>query len=236
MKISEALTLGELVAERPERSKVFERLGLDYCCGGKRSLEDACREKGLDRASVMAELEACEKNEGVEPSWQTASIAELCGHIEQTHHAYLKAELPALQALVSKVLGAHGQNHPELYRVAELVGRLREELESHLLKEEQILFPMCRELERAQALPEFHCGSVGNPIRVMEYEHDQAGDAVHQIRRLTAGYAVPTGACNSYRAMLARLEALELDLHQHVHKENNILFPRVQKLEADLSK
>jgi regulator of cell morphogenesis and NO signaling len=229
------MTVGRLVAEQPARASVLERLGLDYCCGGNRSLTDACAAKGLDVQAVQRELEDCDAaDREPEQDLTRASVTALCDHIERTHHAYLRKALPRLDTLTEKALTAHGENHPELRELRDLFRALRSELEAHLAKEEMILFPLCRQIDGAAVRPRSHCGSVANPIRVMIAEHEDAGAALVTMRALTAGFAPPPDACNTYRAMLAALSELELDLHRHIHKENNILFPKVEALEAAL--
>jgi regulator of cell morphogenesis and NO signaling len=229
-------TVGELVTARPHRSRVFEELGIDYCCGGRKPLEQACQARGLDLQHVLARLEEADR-EPVKDSrnWMQASMTELADHIEQTHHLYLRNELPRLTELTGKVRQVHSANHPETAEVERVVLALRSELESHMLKEEQILFPIIRELEATDTATTFHCGSVNNPIRVMEHEHDNAGHALSKLRELTNGYAAPDDACGTYRAMLDALQQLERDLHVHIHKENNILFPRASRREAKLA-
>jgi len=162
-------------------------------------------------------------------------LTELADHIEQVHHTYLKAELPRLDAMTEKVLEVHGESDPRLADVRRAFVGLHQELSSHLMKEEQILFPMIRQLESSSHVPAFHCGSVANPIRQMEYEHDSAGKALAVMRASTDDYRPPEWACNTYRAMLDGLKQLEWDLHQHIHKENNVLFPKAIRREADLA-
>lgn len=220
-------TVGELVTERPGRARVFERLEIDYCCGGKRPLEDACAAKGLDPGAVAAMLEALEESGGEEPDWTTATLGELCDHIVETHHAYLRDELPRLTFLVGKVASAHGNRHPELADVAQTYEGLAAELADHMLKEERVLFPACRRLEEGE---EILAAGLAAPIAVMEDEHAAVGAALERLHELTGGYAPPADACNSYRAMLDGLATLELDLHEHIHEENNILFPRAAAL------
>lgn len=227
-----ATTVGQLVAERPERARVFERLGIDYCCGGKVSLAEACRKKGLDAGTVLQVLEAAEQGGGGvdQTDWTKASLRALCEHIVQTHHDYLRRELPRLTELTTKVAAVHGSGHAELEEVRYTFAVMRAELEEHMMKEERILFPMIAQIESGDAEAGMHCGGIQNPIRVMELEHDSAGAALARMRELTRDYTVPQDACNTYRVMLEGLAALEADLHQHVHKENNILFPRAIEL------
>jgi regulator of cell morphogenesis and NO signaling len=228
--------VGDWVAALPLTSRVFETLRIDYCCHGKLPLEQACWEQKLDPDSVLASLEfaACAPG-GVAPrDWRKASLAELCEHIEATHHAYLKSELPRLHALLEKVIAAHGDAHPELAGLQAVFADFRAELEPHMCKEERILFPAIRLLDRAGTNPAFPFGTVANPIRMMEREHDNAGDALARIRELTDDYRAPQDACASYRALYDALRELEEDLHRHVHKENNILFPRAFEREQEL--
>jgi regulator of cell morphogenesis and NO signaling len=230
-------TVGQMVVERPQRSRVFDRLHINYCCGGKRTLEEACAKRGLDLEAVLGELEAFDAEaeaqpDGVRPA--NLTMTELADDIEQTHHAFLREELPRLGGLVKKVSAVHGQAHPWLTGLTLAYAELVAELEPHMLKEEQILFPMIRELDQAATAPSFHCGSVGNPIRMMEMEHQNAGAALDRMREMTTDYEIPEDACNSFRAMLSGLEHLEADLHLHIHKENEILFPKASEMEARL--
>ena len=230
-------TVGQMVVERPQRSRVFDRLHIDYCCGGKRTLEEACAKRGLDLEAVLAELEAFDAEAETQPDTvrpADLTMTELADDIERTHHAYLREELPRLGSLVKKVSAVHGQAHPWLTGLPSVYAGLVAELEPHMLKEEQILFPMIRELDQAATAPSFHCGSVGNPIRMMEMEHQNAGAALDRIREMTTNYEIPEDACNSFRAMLSGLEHLEADLHLHIHKENEILFPKASEMEARL--
>jgi regulator of cell morphogenesis and NO signaling len=225
--------VGRLVAERPARSRVFERLGIDYCCGGKLPLADACVRRGFDPADVLRDLEACDAGAvGDETDWGEASLTALADHIEAVHHAYLREAFPRLATLVEKVAHAHGERHPELLDLRSVFRAFRVELETHMAKEETVLFPLCRALEAGSRRASFHCGTINNPIRVMEWEHDRAGEALAAMRALTHDFAPPDDACNTYRALLDGLAELEADMHQHVHKENNILFPRASAVEA----
>jgi regulator of cell morphogenesis and NO signaling len=228
-------TVGQLVTERPGRARIFESFGIDYCCGGKKPLEVACREKGVDPKTVLGVLAVLDEQrpDATETDWSQAGLTELADHIERSHHASLKRELPRLSFLTTKVAHAHGGHRPELVELRDVFDAFRAELEAHMAKEEHVLFPLCRKLD-AGVPTRSHCGSVANPIRVMVQEHDDAGDALARMRSLTDGYAVPPGACNTYRAMLAALAELELDMHRHVHKENSILFPKAIDAESRL--
>lgn len=226
-------TLAEIVLDKPAAARVLEQLGLDYCRGGAQRLADACAEHDVDPTAVLASLAAIAP--GPPEDWATMDPDALVDHIERTHHVYLHAELPRLEALAEKVDGVHGSRHPELAAVLTTFRALRADLEPHLLKEERVLFPMIRDLARATAVPEFHCGTLANPISVMLVEHDRAGALLAELRRLTHGYTVPADGCASYRALYEGLAELEADTHQHVHKESNRLFPMVVELEAKLS-
>ena len=222
-------TVAELVTEMPGRARVFERLGVDYCCGGGRSLASSCIEKHLELELVLAEL-AGAGDDVEEPGrdWRSAQLGELCDHIVGTHHRYLRDELPLLGELVGKVARAHGGGHPELFEVEQVFVALADELQGHMLVEEDVVFPSCRTLEEGH--PELV--ALAGPVRAMELDHRETGTALENLRRLTGDYEPPAGACNSYRAMLERLERLERDVHRHIHEEENILFPRALELEA----
>lgn len=220
----------------PSRSRIFERFGIDYCCGGGKSLHEACTDKGLDIAQVLEELQSAGEPTDNEEAmdWTNRSATELVEHILEVHHVYLRRELPRLEQMSAKVSEIHGQNHPELSEVKILFDSLKAELGSHMLKEERILFPMIRQLEWTSDAGDFHCGSIRNPIQVMELEHEEAGRALARLRELTGDYTPPADACNTYRALLNGLQELEHDLHQHIHEENNLLFPKVVDLESRL--
>ncbi len=238
MSQMDALTpVGELVARRPGRAGVFERFGIDYCCGGHLPLVEACRQQKLKLEEVVTALESADRAPADPESrdWTATTLTELADHIVGTHHQYLRTELPRLTALLDKVAGVHGSRHPELHDCKRVFAGMRAELESHMAKEETVLFPLIAEMESERTVRASHCGTVRNPIQVMEAEHDSAGNALASLRQLTAGYAVPEDGCTSYRILLQALSGLELDLHQHIHKENNILFPRAIQLEEDIA-
>jgi regulator of cell morphogenesis and NO signaling len=227
--VDPARSLGSIVAERPARARVLEAAGLDYCCHGQRSLSEACAAAGLDTGDVAAALGAVDDVRAAEVD--QLDPAALVDHIESTHHAYLHEELPLLDALAVKVAGVHGERHPELAEVARLVGALRAELEPHLAKEEQVLFPAIRRLTAGPVSLPF--GSIENPIRVMLREHEQAGELLAALRSASGGYAVPDDGCASYRSLYERLAGAEADTFRHIHLENNVLFPAVEAIDGD---
>ena len=235
-KLDANSTVAQWVVEKPQTARVFEKLGIDYCCGGSAKVAVACKMKQLDALEVTRQL-ACAIDESEDASnldWTQTSLTELCDHIQQTHHAYLREELPRLEAMITKVVNAHGERHPSVHELKATFAELRGELEPHMMKEEQILFPAIRALETGANRPNFPFGPLANPIRMMEHEHDAAGGALKRIRELTADFQAPEDVCNTYRVMLDGLRQLESDLHIHIHKENNILFPRAQQLEESL--
>lgn len=231
--IDPRMTLGELVTTRPLLARELERRGLDYCCGGAATLHDACLSQHLDPVVVARELDAIASDD--EPdAWASMGPTQLVEHIVATHHRYLWDELPRLAALTDKILGVHGDHHPELIEVHDCFTELRADLEPHMSKEEQGLFPTIRELAASAAAASFHCGTIQNPISVMLEEHERVGELLAQLRALTNGYETPADGCASYQACYEGLAHLEADTHLHVHKENNLLFPAAIELEARL--
>jgi regulator of cell morphogenesis and NO signaling len=222
-------TLAEIVTSQPAAARILERHQLDYCCGGQQRLRTACDAADVDPDDVLAELATLTPQP--DPDWATMTPTLLVDHLEATHHAYLHSEFPRLSALVQKVVGVHGSRHPELANVLAAYEELRADLEPHLTKEERVLFPMIRELARSTTAPDFPCGSLQNPIRVMLTEHDRAGEVLARLRELTADYTTPADGCASYHALYEGLQGLETDTHLHIHKENNVLFPAVVVLE-----
>lgn len=234
VKIDVSTTLAEAVDAFPQLAREFERRGLDYCCGGQRSLGDACARIGLDPAVTIAELSQVGAT-AAPAEWTTMTADELVDHLEATHHRYLWDELPRVGALVDKIVSVHGERHPELTEVARCYSQVRADLEPHLLKEERVLFPMIRELAAADTMPSFHCGTLRNPIGVMLREHDAVGHLLTRMRQLTHDYQSPPDGCVSYTACFAAFAELEADTHLHIHKENNLLFPLVTRMERELS-
>ncbi len=237
MTLTTEKTVRDLAVENPSATRVFEKLGIDYCCGGGSTLESVCKAKGISYENVAASLAELEKHAPpTERDWQTAPLAELIGHIVSKHHGFVRCETPRLAALIAKVVGVHGKNHPELDRVQQVFAQVEQELTMHMMKEEQILFPAVIQMEEAKrrgvpaAPPMF--GTVRNPIRMMMAEHDSAGDGFSTMRDATQNFTAPDDACISYRTLYNALLEFEADLHQHIHLENNILFPRAVAMEA----
>lgn len=230
-------TIRELVQQYPATVPVFEAIGIDYCCGGGKTLEAACADKNVSVNLLLADLaNALETRPTPEDRrWISSSLSELAEYIVEQHHAYAKKELPRLAALAVKVDLRHGHMHPELNKIREMVEALSAEVGTHLLKEEQVLFPRLKVIEDAAQTgvlpPPAFFGSLLNPIRHMMSDHDDTGELLHTIRELTHNYVLPDGACMSYQALYRGLSDLERDLHQHIHLENNILFPRALEFE-----
>lgn len=220
--------VADLVRADPSRARVFERLGIDYCCGGNTPLQDACSDLGLDQKDVIALLEEPRGAGAEDIDWEAATIPELVDHIVDVHHTYLRAELEPLGVLVAKVAHAHGALHPELIDVKVAYAAVALELHEHMPKEEVVLFPACVALAGDDG-PERR---IDAPVQAMLDDHQEVANGLARLRRLTNGYTVPHWACASYRSMLDRLATLEADIHRHVHEENNILFPRALELAA----
>jgi regulator of cell morphogenesis and NO signaling len=238
MSIDIQRSVAEIALDRPQAAAVFEKLGIDYCCGGSKPLASACQAAGIDVNQVANLLEEASGKTGDEietRNWSEQSLASLISYIVEKHHAYCGEEGLRLQPLLEKVVSRHGDRHPELAQVQEAFTSLRNELSMHLMKEEQMLFPYIIAFEeqatRQSAPPRAPFGTVQNPVRMMVDEHDDAGHLLKEIRGLTRSFTAPPDACTSFKALYQGLEAFEVDLHQHIHLENNILFPRAVALE-----
>lgn len=232
-------TIGEMVTRDYRKAQVFKKLGIDFCCGGKKTLAEVSQKKGISLDKIKEELAAVEntgRQDGLPfDRWELDFLAD---YIINTHHEYVRESIPFLSELAAKVARVHGGRHPELVEVANVFMRIAQDLSLHMMKEEKILFPFVKELVSVKKsggkLEEKPLGTVSNPIQVMEMEHEQAGEDLEEIRRLTSNYALPADACNSYTILFKKLEEFENDLHKHVHLENNILFPKAIKLEKEL--
>ncbi len=240
MTLNANTTVRELALAMPQATRVFERLRIDYCCGGLKSLDAACAAAGLDVAGVLAQLDAANAAaQRADAPREFATLAELIDYILAKHHVYTKEEMQRLTVLLAKVVMAHGARHPELARVGELFRQLCADLQPHMFKEEIVLFPYVKALEAAAARggapmrPPF--GTVNNPVRMMMYEHETAGALLRALREAADDYRLPEDACTSYRTLYGALADFEQDLHQHIHLENNLLFPRAVELESKLA-
>jgi regulator of cell morphogenesis and NO signaling len=231
-------TVRELALENATATRVFEKLGIDYCCGGNKSLEEACRTANLNIDQVLDSLEMAEQSAHAaqkDRDWQVEPLADLIAHIKDTHHKYTREEMARLGPLFDKVCSVHGNNHPELLQIRGLFQGLTQELTTHLMKEEMVLFPYIVRMEEAaiekEPLVPAPFGTVQNPVSMMEHEHDSAGNALRAMREASNGYSAPADSCVSYQTLYKTLAAFETDLHQHIHLENNILFPRAVAME-----
>jgi regulator of cell morphogenesis and NO signaling len=241
MDLNADKTVREFATEVPNATRVFEKFGIDYCCGGSKPLEAACLQANISLNEVLRCLKEAEASlpsadSLYKPDLQNAGLAELIAHILAAHHGYVKHEVPRIKQLLFKVVAMHCAGHPELAAVQRTFHELADELLAHMMKEEVILFPHIEKLEQAagtgKPAPHGSFGSIRNPIRMMELEHESSGSALEQLRTLTSAYIPPENACSSYKTLYAALKDFEADLHQHVHLENNILFPRAIALEG----
>lgn len=226
-------TVRDLAVTIPGATRVFEKLGIDYCCGGLRSLHDACVAAQVDETAVLGELDALQRQAETprpSPEFALGALAGLITHIVEVHHEFTRDELVRIDKLLTKVCERHGTNHTELFEIQAAFRDLAADLGPHMQKEEVILFPYIRAIERAattgRAAPPAPFGTVQNPIRMMAFEHDRAGELLSKMRTLSNGYRTPDDGCVTFHTLYQALEGLEKDLHQHIHLENNVLFPR----------
>jgi regulator of cell morphogenesis and NO signaling len=235
---STTTTIRAIVADDFRAASVFERYGIDFCCGGNRLIADACRDLGVDESALEAELESVLSHAGSGlPRFNTWDLDLLTGYIVSNHHAYVRQAIGALRAHTRKVAEVHGERHPEVVEIAERFEGVAQEMTQHMVKEERMLFPYIEALvaaSRGGPAPFAPFGEVANPIRMMEIEHQAAGDETAAIRRLSGSYTPPADACATFQVTYKELEAFEADLHQHVHLENNILFPKAIALEHQM--
>lgn len=239
MDISSETRVADVATEYPGTVRVFQRYGIDFCCGGKRALSEVCDELKVELGQLKQDLDlavAGHRDEG--PAWHSWSMAQVITGIVDRYHRPLDQELPRLAGMMEKVLRVHGERHPELAEVSRIFGELRSELRPHMRKEEEMLFPYIVRIEVAAlagaALGNARVGSLTGPIVAMEAEHEEVGRGLAALRQRTDGYRSPADACNTFRGLYHGFAELERDLHQHIHVENNILFPRAAKVEAGL--
>lgn len=237
MNMSEETKVKEIAVSNATARKILEQAGVDYCCGGDKSLRDACTQSDASLDEIMERLRTAEEPlSSQDAQWTLAPLHELTRHIVNRHHSYVREAIRRIEPLLAKVKGKHGERHPEIANIEALFYQTSEEMIAHMQKEEQVLFPYINVLvlsvaeNRAIEPPFFR--TVRNPIRTMMKEHDSAGELMRQIRRKTSEYKAPPDACFSFQTLYRELEEFEADLHEHVHLENNILFPRAIELEV----
>lgn len=223
--------IGDIVTRFPGASDIFKQYRIDFCCGGKHTLEETAQKMGIDEGEVIRRLQQAyveaQERQTQETDWTALSNKELISHIVNRHHAFLTKELPLLSEYVTKILRVHGSHHPELSRLHTLFHQFKMEMEQHLIKEETMIFPLIQEYE-TQPSPEL-LEKIRQGINELEQEHTQAGDLLKEMRELTHDYQLPTDACHTYTVTFHKLEEAEADTFQHVHLENHILFPRFLK-------
>jgi regulator of cell morphogenesis and NO signaling len=234
------LSIGEIVTEDYRTAEVFSKFGIDFCCGGKDPLEETCSRKGINVHEVIQALKELEENtiKGDTPDYNSWELDFMVDYIVNTHHTYVIRALPQLDEMSTKVATVHGETHPEVIKIAGLYNAIAEELRMHMHKEENILFPYIKQMAVAkrnnESIQPSPFGTIENPIKMMEMEHESAGGNMQTINSLSNGFNTPEGACNTYQVLYAKLQEFEDDLHRHIHLENHILFPKAIALESEL--
>lgn len=231
-------TVADLVTENIKTAHIFKKYGIDFCCGGGISIQKACEKAKINFFDLEQDLLNVEQPTGRANNYNAWELDFLTDHIINVHHGYVEENIPLLIQYAARVVKVHGHHYDELKRIQELFSLVATELSSHMRKEELILFPFVKKLVHAKKegtpVPQPHFGTVDNPIKMMEAEHEEAGELLRQIAQLTNNFTPPQGACNTFRAFYAKLQEFEQDLHQHIHLENNILFPKALQLEKEL--
>jgi len=239
MQITGTKTVREIALEVPGATRVFEKMGIDYCCGGAKPIAEACLVAGVTVEEIAQSLERAEPVSNAlagSKDWRAESLASLITHVYDKHHVFTREELDRIEPLLAKVCSVYGDRRPELLQIQALFAELKRELLLHMMKEENILFPYITQMEKAVTAglpaPRPMFGTVRNPVQMMMAEHDGAGDLLRRIRRLSSDFNPPADACVSYQTLYSALDELEQDLHQHIHLENNILFPGAIEMEG----
>ncbi|MDT0688961.1 iron-sulfur cluster repair di-iron protein [Salegentibacter sp. F188] len=239
MNTLETKTVADLVTENIKTAHIFKKYGIDFCCGGGISIQKACEKANINYTDLERDLLNVDNTNSRATNYNSWELDFLTDHIINVHHSYVEENIPLLIQYAARVNKVHGHHYTELEEIQQLFSLVATELGGHLRKEELILFPFIKKMVKAKkegsALPEAHFGTVVNPIKMMEAEHEEAGELLRKISVLSNNYTPPQGACNTYRAFYAKLEEFEQDLHQHVHLENNILFPKALQLEKELN-
>jgi len=238
MTITKNQTIAQCVANNYQTATIFKKHKIDFCCGGKISISEACQKNKVDEETLLQELNEATQQKPQEDAEETYELDKLAKHIVEKHHAYVRQRIPEIEPFLDKVVRVHGEKHPELKKVQENFQAVKEELLSHMQKEENVLFPYIEQMmevkkNNTQLEPPFF-GTIKNPINMMEMEHESAGNAFKEIREITNDLTPPDGACNTYRVTFSLLDEFENDLHRHIHLENNVLFPKAIILENDL--
>ena len=238
MKNNDSKTVAEFVTKNIKTADVFKKHGIDFCCGGGVTIKEACKKNAVDFDTLITELNLVESTNSFLNDYNKWELDFLIDFIQNTHHKYVDENLTLLKQYLDKVAQAHGDNHPEIFEIQELIHVVSDELTTHMKKEELLLFPFIKKLVRAKRehtkIEKPYFDSVNNPIQMMEEDHDHAGDIFKRISKLTNAYQTPEDACNTFKALYAKLKEFEDDLHQHVHLENNILFPKARYIESRL--
>lgn len=236
--VTDEETIGEMVTKDFRKAEVFKRFGIDFCCGGKKTVKEVCDRKGIDYAEVEQQLNSFDEKDNTYFDFDQWELDFMVDYIINTHHKYVKDSLPFMTEMANKVARVHGGNHPELVDVAQVFDGLAKDFNLHLMKEENILFPYIKELVTAKqegtTVSKAPFGAVNNPTQLMETEHEQAGEDMLKIRTLTNDFTLPADACNSYQILFKKLAEFENDLFNHVHLENNILFPKAIAMEEEI--
>ena len=239
MLVQKENTIGEVVAKNFHTAKVFEDFGLDFCCGGKKTIQDACMEKGINPNTIINSLAIADAANGSTAHFDKWDLDFLIDYIVTNHHSYVLNEITTIDHHLQKVVLKHGEKHPEVYKIEMLFNELKEELVVHLQKEEKMLFPYIKKMVIAEKnslefpFPPF--GSVKSPVLVMEHEHEIAGGIMHEIKKVSNSFTPPEDACTTFRILYSELAEFEADLHIHIHLENNILFPKAVRMEKSFS-
>lgn len=237
MKFPETLTVADVVTENIKTAHIFKKYGIDFCCGGGISIRKAAEKANVKYDDLERDLLNVENTSSRASNYNNYELDFLTDHIIHVHHKYVEENIPLIIQYAARVVQVHGDHYPELREIQQLFSLVSTELGGHMKKEELILFPLIKKMVNAkragESVPEPHFGTVDNPIKMMEAEHEEAGEILRTIAQLSQNYIPPEGACNTFRAFYAKLDEFEQDLHQHVHLENNILFPKALKLEKE---
>ena len=228
-------TVGEIVAANYKTADVFKKHGIDFCCGGNVTLSETCRKKGIEISTIEDDLQKITASKSEGNDFDRWNLDFLIDYIINQHHSYVAENIPLIIQYSDKVARVHGENHPETVEINRLFHEVARELQAHMQKEELILFPFIKQMVKSNKegipMPTPPFGTVNNPIKMMEMEHETAGEIFKQIAKLSNNFTPPLAACTTYRVLYAKLEDFESDLHKHIHLENNILFPKALKLE-----